>query len=146
MRYFDSACIAKCYLPEPGHEAVVAAASQAGQIASSLLARGEVAAVFHRKLREGSLTRAEHREVVAQFRQDCRDGIWHFLPVSPEIMQAVDDAFAALPASVFIRTADCVHLVTAREGGFKEIHSNDRHLLAAAGHFRLKGIDPTLGR
>lgn len=142
-RYFDSSYIAKCYLPEPGHAAVEACARQSGPIASSLLARGEVAAVFHRKLREGSLTRAEHREVVAQFRQDCRDGIWQFLPVTGEILQAVDDAFAGLPTSVFVRSADCVHLVTAHDAGFKEIHSNDRHLLAAAPHFRLKGIDLT---
>lgn len=145
MRYFDSAFLAKCYLPEPGHQTIVACANEAGRIASSWFSRAEVAAVFHRKLREGSLSAAEHREVLAQFRQDCRDGIWHFLPVSREILEAVETAFAQLPPSVYVRSADCLHLVTAREAGFREICSNDRHLLLAAPYFKLKGVDLTAG-
>jgi predicted nucleic acid-binding protein len=141
MPYFDSAYVAQCYLPESGHAAVVAIAEQADLVATSLFARTEVAGVFHRKLREGSLTTPEFREVLAQFQQDCRAGIWQFLPISAEIVESVVQTYAALPRSVFVRAADCLHLVTAREAGFTEIYSSDRHLLAAASHFALKGID-----
>jgi predicted nucleic acid-binding protein len=44
-----------------------------------------------------------------------------------------------------LRTADAVHLVTAKSHAFDELYSNDIHLLAAAPHFSLEGkniIDP----
>jgi predicted nucleic acid-binding protein len=54
----------------------------------------------------------------------------------------VEDAFQKLPPTIFLRAGDAIHLATASEAGFKEIYSNDRHLLAAATLFKLKGINP----
>ena len=46
-----------------------------------------------------------------------------------------------LPSEVFLRTGDAVHLISAREHGFQEIYSSDRHLLAPAPHVGIAGLD-----
>jgi len=56
MIYFDSAYLAKCYLPETGHLEVRAAACRAGSLQSVALAQIEVASVFHRHFREGRIS------------------------------------------------------------------------------------------
>jgi hypothetical protein len=37
-----------------------------------------------------------------------------------------------LPETIFLRTADCLHLVTALHHGFIEIHTHDVHQIRAA--------------
>lgn len=144
MIYFDAAYLAKCYLPEDGHREVRTLAEKAGHVQSVAFARIEVAAVFHRHLREGRLQARELAEHLEQFAQDCADGIITFTAVSAALIETAAAAYRRLPAGIFLRSADCLHLCAAAEAGFKEIYSNDRHLLAAAAHFRLKGIDVTV--
>lgn len=141
MIYFDSAYIAKCYLPEPGHKAVMALAENEGAVASSILARIEVSAVFHRKLREKELNASDYREICAQFAQDCQAGVWQFLPFTAALAEIASSMFEKARPGLFLRSADCLHLVTALEAEFSEIHSNDRHLLAAAPFFGLRGVN-----
>lgn len=43
--------------------------------------------------------------------------------------------------ATYLRAADAIHLATAVEYGFAEIHSNDKHLLAAAPLFGLRGVN-----
>jgi predicted nucleic acid-binding protein len=54
--YFDSAYIAKYYVNEPDADAVRAIIEAAPSLRSSAWARIEVASVFHRHVRERSLT------------------------------------------------------------------------------------------
>jgi len=65
-----------------------------------------------------------------------------WLPLTSSIVESVHAAYLKLPSAIFLRTGDAIHLATASEAGFKEIYSNDRHLLAAATLFKLKGINP----
>ena len=101
----------------------------------------EVTAVFHRKLREGFLTPAEAEIFFAEFGRDVQQGLWNLLPLNSELLEQVAAAYRTLPETVYLRSADALHLICARENGFTEIHTNDRHLLASASHFGLKGVD-----
>jgi len=40
---------------------------------------------------------------------------------------------------LFLRTADAVHLATAQQIGESDVWTNDRHMLAAAPYFGLRG-------
>ena len=141
MIYFDSTYLAKCYLPETGHTEVRAVALAAGSLQSVALAQVEVASVFHRHFREGRIRATALAEYLAQFSQDCADRVVSFLPVTPELLQLSTSVYQTLPATVFLRSADCLHLCAARQAGCEEIYTNDRHLLAAAPHFSLRPVN-----
>ena len=124
-----------------GHSEVCALATRAGRICSAAIARLEVVAVFHRKLREQAISAAAHRELHRQFTEDISRGVWRLLPATDPLLAKAQSAFETIPPTVFLRAADCLHLASASDAGFTEIYSNDRHLLAAASRFGLKGID-----
>ena len=138
MSYFDSSYIAKFYLDEPESEAVRHLAESLGQVRCAAIGQIEVAAVFHRKLREGAFEASAFREVMAQFDDDCGQGLWTWLPLTTALAAGAAAAFARLPRPVFLRAADAVHLICAQEHGLPEIYTNDRHMSVAARHFRLK--------
>lgn len=91
-----------------------------------------MACVVHRNLREGTLDPHEADTIRDIFRSDVRDGIWSLLPVTERLLFRAELFIAKLPASVYIRAGDLVHLVTAYEAGFGEIWTNDRQLADAA--------------
>jgi predicted nucleic acid-binding protein len=109
------------------------------RVASSSLARAELAAVFHRNLREGRLDAASHAVILNQYESDLRTNLWEWLPVEERFWGMIEDCFAELGDSVFLRGADAIHLVTAKAHGFTEVFTNDRHLLEACGALGLKG-------
>lgn len=102
----------------------------------------ETEAVFHRHLREGKINTRVLEGCNVQFAGDQDDEILQWIPLSLSVIDRVHHAFLRLPATAYLRAGDAVHLATASEGGFKEIYSNDKHLLAAATLFKLKGINP----
>jgi hypothetical protein len=140
VSYFDSSYIAKFYLDEPESEAVRRLAESLGQVRCAVLGQIEVAAVFHRKLREGAFDAGAFREVMGQFDDDCGQGLWTWLPLTTALAARTVVAFARLPRPVFLRAADALHLICAQEHGLREIYTNDRRMSAAARHFRLKPI------
>jgi predicted nucleic acid-binding protein len=137
--YFDTTYIVKCYLNEHGSAAVRSLAAKSERLACCAWGRLEFAATVHRKLREGSLNAGQKRLVLNQFDSDEADHIWTWLPVTPELLAATAAKFRSLNPSTYLRSADALHLACALEYEFNEIWSNDRHLLAAARAFKIKG-------
>jgi uncharacterized protein len=132
MLFCDTSTLAKYYVPEKDSPAVRAQLDNEDQVALSELARAELMAVFHRRLRERKWTKEEFLAVVRQFSKDDIGGYWTWLPLDSVIMEQSVKTFTTLPENVFLRTADCLHLVTALHHGFAEIHTHDVHEIQAA--------------
>ena len=139
MVYFDSAYIAKFYLPEPESGRVHALAEREGKVCCSTIGRVETAQVFHRKLREGKATRAQCAALFDQFDIDCESGLWTWLPLTEDLVASAVHCFRELSAKVLLRSADAIHLVSAREHGLDAIYTKDARVLAAASEFGVRG-------
>jgi uncharacterized protein len=138
--YFDTAYLAKCYLNEPGSVVVREfLCKTGGRAASSALARAELPAVFHRHLREGNLSPTDYQIVLNQYASDIQSEVWDWLPLHPDLWSRIDGLYRDLSADVFLRAADAIHLLTAREFGFTELYTNDRHLLRACAALGIHG-------
>ncbi|HYM25088.1 MAG TPA: type II toxin-antitoxin system VapC family toxin [Vicinamibacterales bacterium] len=141
--YFDSALVAKFYVNEPGRSAVRRLARRSGVVVTSRIAVAEVSAAFHRKHREGSISPETFRALNGQFAHDVKQGLWKLIAPTESLLDDVQALFAALERSVFLRSPDAVHLVTARSERFDRLYTNDRHLLEACPAAGLEGVDPT---
>ncbi len=142
MLYFDSTCLFRIYSAEPGHEKVKALLAKANRpVAVAWHGRAEFASILLRKRREGADTPEQLASLAKQFREDCRNGLVHLLPLTEAVMTRLESVLAKVPASTFLRAADALHLSCAAEHGFTEVHSNDRHFLAAAPLFGLHGVN-----
>jgi uncharacterized protein len=138
MLYFDAAFIAKFYLQEPESEAVRALTENSAGVVSLVIGRLETELVFSRKLREGAVTSRGHEALIAQFQIDCEDGLWSWLPATDELVTSAQEETRRLPAEVFVRSLDALHLTCARWHGYERIYSNDKNMLRAAAHFGLQ--------
>lgn len=140
MIYLDTSYLVRLYFEDPGFKEVRDLAAT-DHVACALHGQAEMVAAFHRKLREGAVPLKSFRAMLAQFETDHKAGAYQWLPSSPEVLQRVRDVYAGLPASVYLRGADALHLATAALNGFGAVYSNDAHLLTAAESFSLKGMN-----
>lgn len=140
MIFCDTSTAAKLYVPEPETKAVRRRLEAEDIVHLSELARPEILAVFHRRLREGKWSQADFTAAVRQFSADDIGGFWSWLPLDGAITDAAAKIYPTLPPSVFLRTSDCLHLVTAMHHNFPEIYTHDRHQAAAAGALGLTAI------
>lgn len=137
MLYFDTAYLVRCYVAEAGFEAVRELAAGQDALVSCDLARVEFASAVQRKVREGWLKPHDARIVWRQFELDVENRSVSWLPVSAHVLDGAVAGVRSLGGKTPLRALDAVHLACARENGFSEIYSNDRHLLAAAPFFGL---------
>ena len=128
----DTSALAKFYVPESESPAIRRLLESADGVCASELARPELMAVFHRRLREGTWSRAQFLAVVRQFQHDDIAGFWTWFSTDSEILRAAAEAFGTLPPTVFLRSSDCIHLVTALRNGFSDFLTFDNHQTRAA--------------
>jgi len=140
MLFCDTSTLAKYYVSEPESDAVRARLDSEDQVLLSELARAELMGVFHRRLRERSWERQEFLTVARQFSTDEAGGYWTWAPLDGGIVEQVVRTYTTLPDEVFLRTADCLHLVTALRHGFTEIHTHDAHQMGGAGALGLTAV------
>ena len=135
MIYFDSAYVAKYYLDEPESDRVRVLAEADGRVCCSTLGRIETAQVFHSKLREGSMTKSAASALFDQCDADCAQGLWTWLPLTEDFAVKAVGEFKRLSPRLALRTADAIHLVSAKQHGLSVVYTNDARMLAAAGEF-----------
>ncbi len=141
LPYFDTSYLVRLYLQDRGFEGVRKLAGAGRTIASAWHAQAEIVAAFHRAFREGRLQHGTYLSVLEQFINDSRDGLYHWLPLTDAIQQRLEQFFRKAPGTTFLRAADALHLACAAEHGFTEVYSNDRHFLAVAPLFGLRGVN-----
>lgn len=141
MIYFDTSYLFRLYFEDAGFP-VVRKLALNDHVASAAHGQAEILAAFHRKLREGAVTPKSYQTLLSQFETDREAGAFHWLPAGSEVLERIRSVYAGLPRTVYLRGADALHLATAAANGFKAVYSNDRHLLAAAPHFKVKGLNP----
>ena len=139
--YYDANYLFKLQCVEVGSAEVRAHAANVKVLFCSLHGRAEFASAAHRKVRERAATPAQLKLLLAQIHADNAADALHWLPISDAHLARIESVFATAPATTFLRGADALHLASAAEHGFTEIHSNDRHLLAAAPLFGLRGVN-----
>ena len=138
MIYFDTSYLVRLYYQDSGAGQVRALAAT-DHVACAALGQAEMMAAFHRKLREGAIKPAAYAALIGQVEAHIEAGALHWLAQDREILARIRQVYRNLPASVFLRGADAIHLGTAAEAGFRVVYSNDAHLLAAARHFGIDG-------
>lgn len=132
MIFCDTSFAAKLYVPEKESAAVRKRLETEDEVCLSELARPELMGVFHRRLREGKWTHADFLAAARQFSHDDIGGFWTWLPLTGPIIEAAANIYTTLPETVFLRSADCLHLVTALHHNFAQIHTCDAHPTRAA--------------
>jgi predicted nucleic acid-binding protein len=132
MIFCDTSTIAKLYVPERESASVRRLVETEDEVCASELVRLELIGVFHRRLREGRWSRADFLAAIRQFSNDDIGGFWTWLPLDTPIIEAAAKTYTTLPDAVFLRSADCLHLITALHHNFTEIHTHDSHQSMAA--------------
>lgn len=142
MIFLDTSAFAKLYVPEPESEALQKLVEAEDEVYASELVRVELAGVFHRRWREGKWTQADFLAAVRQFAADDIGGLWTWVPLNSAIVEAAANTYTTLPSDKFLRSSDCLHLVTAMQQNFSEIHTYDAQQASAAPALGLKPIAP----
>jgi len=139
--YYDSNYLFKLQCEEAGSEAVRQHAYQLDTIVCSLHGKAEFVSAAHRKVREGTATKSDLGLLIQQLSLDTEAGGIIWLPIDEKLMDRIEQVYQAASSETYLRAADALHLASAAEQGFREIYSNDKHLLKAAPRFGLTGVN-----
>ena len=139
MIYLDTSYLVRLYFQDSGFPEVQQLAAS-DSVACAWHGQAELLGAFHRKFREKVMDAAAYAALLDQYEEDQRQGAVQWLPQGQPALNRLTSVYRALPNSVFLRAADALHLAVAAESGFKEVYSHDSHMLAAASHFGIKGL------
>lgn len=117
--YYDTSALIKRYVDEEGTETVDRLWSTSSNIATSVVAFAEAAAVFSRKLREGLLSEKEHAQALSVLKADFDSLI--LIPVTTALNETIERLVRRYP----LRGFDAVHLSSAllfRHSGSIPVH------------------------
>ncbi|HKB91641.1 MAG TPA: type II toxin-antitoxin system VapC family toxin [Opitutaceae bacterium] len=132
MIFCDTSALAKFYVQELETADVRKRIEEEDVVCVSELVRVELMAVFHRRLREAKWSPEVFQAAIQQFLQDDIGGYWTWHPLDGQTIEAASKVFVTLPTSVFLRSADCIHLVTAMLHNHAEVFTYDTHQTTAA--------------
>jgi len=135
MIFCDTSTLAKYYVAEERSMEVRRHLDGAEEVMLSELARVELMASFHRRLRERVWNQQDFINTIQQFTHDDRNGCWIWLPLKENILEQATKTFTTLSQDIFLRASDCLHLVTAMQHHFSEIYTHDRQQSQAATAF-----------
>ncbi len=141
MIYLDTSYLLKLYVFEQGSGEVAAWLTGKSGLLCARHGRLELVAAFKRHQRENRLDARGFRQAMTRLETDEASRLIEWLPVGNALIDTACEKVATIPAAIYLRAGDALHLAAAASAGLKEIYSHDRHLLAAAPHFGLKGID-----
>lgn len=141
MIYFDTSYIVKCYVAEAGYEKVRRLTESGESVGSCELGRAEFFAAIHRHYREDHMAQADMAAVFHRLRADEGAGHWTWFPITSQSIEACAAMYETLPPSVFLRTADAIHLSCAKTNGFKILYTHDAQMAKAAPFFALRALD-----
>ena len=79
--------------------------------------------------------------ILKDFEEDEQNGVWQWFRVTSELLEKARRTVLDIPTTVFLRSGDALHLACAEEHGFEEVYTNDRHMLQAAKHFHVTGVN-----
>lgn len=141
MIYLDTSCLLKLYAHEQGSEELAEWLIGRNGVVCAGHGRLELISALKRHQREDRLDTRGLRQALTRLEAEEGNRLIEWLPITNALINAACAKVAELPPAVFIRAGDALHLACAKDAGLKEIYSHDRHLLAAAPHFGLKGLD-----
>ena len=140
MLFCDTSTLAKYYVPEPESGAVARASTPRIRWFFPSWHGPRSWTSFTDSYASASGPRHEFLAVVRQFSTDEVGGYWTWVPLDSGIVEQVVRTYGTLPEDVFLRTADCLHIVTALRHGFTEIHTHDTHQRNGAGALGLTAV------
>ena len=130
--YFDSSAFAKRYVEENGSGSVEQLCKEAAAVALSVICVPEIISALNRRLREGSLSRSQYREVKSRLSIEVADAI--IINLVPAV---IADAIHVLETNV-IRAMDALHIACALQWNAALFISSDERQLSAARKAKLR--------
>lgn len=88
---------------------------------------------------EGVVDEDQLAALVEQFLAESHTGFLVWLSIDQPVIDLLLTTVSEAPGNHYLRAADALHLACASVHGFEVVHANDKHLLAAAPQFGLRG-------